>query len=127
WRDHFPRGGPAASQGVTALTQTCPHTAPSDGPFTAPTFSQLARGEVRFDSHTPQTIHSSGGNPAVGAAIDPVTGGGDDCATTSAADQPGTATYRLPRAPAGGYTLLGAPTIAAKLTMTGEPGVPQIA
>jgi hypothetical protein len=63
----------------------------------------------------------------VGAAIDPVTGGGDDCATVSASDQPGTATYRLPPAPSGGYTLLGAPTVVARLTVTGQPGVPQIA
>src|SRR4051812_26807007 len=127
WMEHWLRGGPEPPRGVTALTQSCPHSAPSDGPFTAPTFSQLARREVRLDSRTPEKILSTGGNPAVGAAIDPVTGGGDDCATTSASDQPGTATYRLPPAPTGGYMLLGAPTIAASLTVTGEPGVPQIA
>ena len=109
------------------MTQTCPHSAPSGGPFNAPTFAQLVRGEVRFSSQASQTIESSGGDPSVGRAIDPVAGGGDDCATTSAATEPGAATYELPPAPAGGYTLLGAPTILAKLSMTGDPGTPQIA
>ncbi|MFL5910562.1 MAG: hypothetical protein ACJ768_08370, partial [Gaiellaceae bacterium] len=127
WMDHWLRGGPPPARGVTATTQTCPHTDASDGPFTAPTFAQLAHAAVHFASSTPQTILSSGGNPAVGRAIDPITGGGDDCGTTSADDEPGTATYRLPSAPASGYTLLGAPTISAKLTSSGQPGMTQIA
>ena len=37
WFDHYLKGsGPAPAQDVTALTQTCPKTAPSAGPFTAP-------------------------------------------------------------------------------------------
>ena len=128
WLDYHVRGdGPAPPEGVTALTQTCPRGAPSGGPFRASTLTRLARGEVRFTSRAPATVLPSGGDPAVAAAIDPVAGGGDGCATTPAADQPGTATYRLPPAPAGGYTLLGAPTVIARLDTRVPRGVAQLA
>jgi hypothetical protein len=56
-----------------------------------------------------------------------VAGGGDDCATTAAGPEAGTATYALAPAPSAGYTLLGAPTIITRLTLNGAPGVAQIA
>ncbi|MBA2546101.1 MAG: acetylxylan esterase, partial [Solirubrobacterales bacterium] len=107
WFDHYLRGlGPAPETGVTATTQTCPRTAPSEGPFHAATFAGLARGEVRFSSPEPRTISPGGGDPATGRAIDPVAGGGDGCVQTASLDAPGTATYRLPAATGAGYTLL---------------------
>jgi hypothetical protein len=129
WFDHYLRGtGPTPSHGVTAFTQTCPYSVPSGGPFFARSFAGLARGEVRYDSGAPKTILSSGGNPAVGRAIDPVAGGGDGCATTSTTTEPGTATYTLPPAPRRGYTLIGAPTVIAYLGISGAaPDVSQIA
>ncbi len=128
WLDHHVRGdGPDPGSGVTASTQTCPRDKPSGGPFTAPTFEALAGGEVRFSSDSAQTVLPGGGDPTIGAAIDPAAGGGDACATTAAADQLGTATYRLPPAPAGGYTLLGAPTVIAKLGLLGDRDTAQIA
>jgi dienelactone hydrolase len=128
WFDHYLRHrGRPPRQGVTTMTQTCPHTAPSAGPFLAPTFAQLAHGEVRRSFGGNQSILSVPGNPTVGAAIDPVAGGGNDCATTSAAAEPGTATYALPPAGIRGYTLLGAPTIIASLAIAGTPGAAQIA
>jgi len=128
WFDYWLRGrGRRPFQGVRASTQTCPHSAPSGGPFRAPTFARLARGEVRRSWSSPQTVQSSGGDPAVAAAIDPVTGGGNDCAPTSAADEPGTASWSLPAARAPGYTLLGAPTIVARLSLSGATDVAQVA
>jgi dienelactone hydrolase len=119
WLDHHVRGdGPDPATGVTATTQSCPRERPSDGPFSAPTFTALSRGEVRFTSDTPRTVLAGGGDPAIGAAIDPAAGGGDGCARTAAGDQSGTATYRLPPAREGGFTLLGAPTVLAEL----DPG-----
>lgn len=116
WLDQHVRGdGPDPGSGVTASTQTCPRDEPSGGPFVGPTLEALARGEVRFSSEAAQTVLPGGGDPRIGTAIDPAAGGGDACATTAAADQPGTATYRLPPARAGGYTLLGAPTVIAEL------------
>lgn len=128
WFDYWLRGrGRSPGSGVTARTQTCPRTSRSAGPFWAPTFAQLARGEVRFASSGAQTVLSVPGNPSVGAAIDPIGGGGNDCATTSAAVEPGAATYSLPVVRGRGYTLLGAPVIVASLSLSGTPGAAQIA
>jgi hypothetical protein len=128
WFDHYVRHRAwRPDAGVTTMTQTCPHSRPSAGPFRAPTFAQLAHGEVRRSFSGTQTILSVSGNPAVGAAIDPLAGGGNDCATTSAAAESGTATYSLAPSPQRGYTLLGDPTIIASLRVQGSPGAAQIA
>jgi dienelactone hydrolase len=127
WMDRYLLGSGPSPTGVTASTQTCPRDAPSEGPFEAPTFAALSRGEVRFTSRAAQTFDQAGGDPQIGVAIDPVGGGGNACATTPAADQTGAATYRLPAASGSGYTLLGAPTILARLNVSGAPGVAQVA
>jgi predicted acyl esterase len=120
WFDHYLRGVRRAPRtGMTATTQTCPRTEPSEGPFTAATFAALARGEVRFSSSEARTISPGGGDPTTGVAIDPVGGGGDGCVETASSDAPGTATYRLPAATGAGYTLLGAPEIEANLEVSG--------
>jgi predicted acyl esterase len=118
WMDRFVKGDASAPalRGVEALTQTCPADAPSGGPFAAPTWAALHRREVRYATSAPQTLTSAGGDPAVARAFDPIAGDGA-CATTSAADEPGTASYRLPAS--DGYTLLGAPTVTADLKLTG--------
>jgi predicted acyl esterase len=127
WMDRYLRGRRARGfSGVTASAQTCPREARSQGPFKARSFAALSRGEVRFRYRgASKTLDSSGGDPKVGAAIDPVGGGGDACARTDAADQAGTATYRLPRSK--GYTLLGAPTILAHLKISGSTAAAQVA
>jgi dienelactone hydrolase len=118
---HYVMGtGPQPEMGVTALTQTCPASAPSGGPYTAATWAALHPGVVNFSSQRTQTILSTGGNPAVSKAFDPVYGG-RSCTTVSAADEgPGVATYRLPPADGSGYTLLGSPMVTADLQVTGE-------
>jgi X-Pro dipeptidyl-peptidase-like protein len=117
WFDHYLKGeGPAPEASATALTTTC--GGPSEGPYTASSWRELAPGEIRFDSAPAQTVAPGAGDPSIGATFDPI-GGGGACATASGADQAGTATYRLPAVPAGGFTLLGAPTIVADLATTG--------
>jgi hypothetical protein len=118
--DYYLKGtGAQPAPGATALTQTCPSTAPSGGPYAATAWAGLHPGEVRYSSAPAQTIGSGAGNPAIAATIDPITGGGA-CATAPATDQgPGVATYRLPAATGSGYTLLGAPTVIASLGVTG--------
>jgi len=112
--------GSKPAQDVTALTQTCPKTAPSGGPFTAATWAALHPGVVSFSSAPTQTIASTGGDPRVGKAFDPVTGG-LSCTTAPAADEGrGVATYRLPSPAGAGYTLLGSPTVTADLRVKGE-------
>jgi predicted acyl esterase len=117
---------PAPRRDVTAYVETCPKSRRSLGPFHARTFAALARRTVHFVSDPAQTVLSDGGNPAIGRVIDPVSGGGDPCATTSADPEPGTATYNLP-ARKTATTLIGAPTIHAKLEIRGAaPDVSQL-
>jgi hypothetical protein len=119
--DHYVKGtGPQPTLGVTALTQTCPKSARSGGPYHAATWAALHPGEVDYSSKPAQTILSTAGNPTISKTFDPVYGGGA-CATAPATDQgAGVATYRLPAAAGSGYTLLGSPTVIADLNVTGE-------
>ncbi len=115
-------GGPKPVLGATALTQTCPSSAPSGGPYHAASWAALHPGEVDYSAKRAQTILSSAGNPAISKAIDPIAGNGA-CATVTATDQgTGVASYRLPAAKGSGYTLLGSPTVIAKLKLTGKFG-----
>jgi predicted acyl esterase len=119
WMDYYLKGvGSAPSEGVTAYTETCPDTAPSGGPYRANDWARMAKGEIRYESKPAKTIEPSAGDPAIAAKFNPV--GGKACATADAADQPGTASYRLDPVPAGGYTLLGAATVIAKFTLPGD-------
>jgi predicted acyl esterase len=120
WFNYYVRGiGPVPFQGVTAYTQTCPNAAASGGPFTAPNWAQIAPGEIRFDSPAPQTILPTAGSPSIAAPFDPITGPGA-CATSPSADQADTATYRMDPVPTGGFTLLGSPTVVARITSPGS-------
>jgi hypothetical protein len=120
FRSHVKHKGRRPPVGVTAFTQTCPRDAPSSRGFVARSFGRLARGEVRTFSAAAQTVSSDGGNPSTGAALDPVSGGGDACATVPTETAPGTANYTLP-AVKRHYTLLGSPTIRAKVAISGAP------
>jgi poly(3-hydroxybutyrate) depolymerase len=119
--DHYLKGaGAPPTLGATALTQTCPKTAPSGGPYWAATWAGLHPGEVAYTSPAAQTVSSGAGNPQTAQAVDPITGSGA-CATAAATDQgAGVATYRLPAATGSGYTLLGSPTVIANLHVTGS-------
>lgn len=116
WFDRYVKRDRSATpmEGVEALTQTC--GGPSAGPFSAPTWRELHPGEVRHVEAPVKTILSSA--DTLGATVDPIAVGAN-CVTTSAADQAGTATYRLPAATIDGYTLLGHPTVIADLVVTG--------
>jgi pimeloyl-ACP methyl ester carboxylesterase len=111
--------GPGSGQ-VDAFTQTCPRTAPADGPFTASSYRRLARGTVRFATPGPQTVLAAGGNPLTGAAFDPLAGGGDACREIAEETAPGTAVAVGPESE--GYTLLGLPTVRARIATTGAFG-----
>ncbi len=59
-------------------------------------------------------IFAWGGDQAIADAFDPAAGGGA-CVTTPGDDQPGAANYRMAPAPAGGFTLMGSPTVIADI------------
>ena len=117
---HHLTGAADPGEGVTTLTQTCPGTAPSQRPFTADQWSEIAPGEVRLTDADAQTIA-----PVVptdvprATAYNPI-GGGGACAAAPGSDQSGAASYRLAPAPAGGYTLMGAPTVIADFSDVGS-------
>lgn len=102
---------------VEAYTQACSGAAVA-GPFTAASWDELHPGEVRFADGRTRRFGSDGGDPDNAAAADPLNG--PPCRTVPADDDPAAATYRLPAARDGGYTLLGAPTVIADLTVRGR-------
>jgi pimeloyl-ACP methyl ester carboxylesterase len=116
WFDRYVKGDLTVSTGpaVEVLTETCPASAPSGGPFTAASWSTAHPGEVRFNDWQAHTVSSTG--DTLGATVEPNTGGGA-CVKTSSATQSGTATYLLPAATGDGYTLLGSPTVLADLAV----------
>jgi hypothetical protein len=76
----------------------------------------MAPGEIRLQSKTKQTIAA---DSTTNGAFDPVSGG-PACASSPSADTPGAAVYKLDAAPSGGYTMMGAATVIAKFTLSGE-------
>jgi predicted acyl esterase len=120
--DHWLKGtGSAPAPGsVTAYTQTCPTGGPGAPPFSARSWRQLHPGKVRFGGGPAQTFTSDGGNPATATAFNPIGGTSDVCKTVPAEIAPGTATYT--RAVTEPFTLLGLPTVRARITTTGDYG-----
>lgn len=118
---HYVKGtGPRPTLGVTALTQTCPMSAASGGPYFAATWAALHPGVIDFSSRPTQKILSTAGDPAVSRAFDPVYGGRSCTTASETPEGPGVATYRLPSPTGSGYTLLGSPLVTADLQVTGE-------
>jgi pimeloyl-ACP methyl ester carboxylesterase len=114
------RQGNAPRDGsVVAFTQTCPKEAPAGGPFQARSWDALHPRSLRFGGRARQSISSSGGDPAVAAAVDPL--GGGACVALRAARAPGTAVVqRTVRKP---FTLLGFPTVRASIAASGRGGM----
>ena len=121
WMDRWVKGDGSAGAptGVETLTQTCPDTAPSGGPYNAPTWEAIHPGEVVYREPSERSVTNGGGDPNVARAIDPVAAGNNPCATTASGDEPGTINYRLPPAAGPGYTLMGSPTVIADIAATG--------
>lgn len=117
--DHYVKGdAPRPPLNVTAYTQTCPSDVPSGGPYVAPTWEALSAGEVVHTDAGTQTILSVGGDLTVAQSFDPVAGG-LACTTAPAAEEQGVASFNLPSPVAGGYTLMGSPTVRADLNVSG--------
>lgn len=128
WFAHHVRGDSSSPrEGVFATAQRCPRSRPAGRTYRARSFARLARHSKRSRFREPALVSSGGGDPAVGAALDPVTGGGDGCVVTERSEAPGTARYELKAAGRKALTLAGAPRLRARLGLGGtEPGVPQL-
>jgi predicted acyl esterase len=111
-----------APTGVEAFVQKC------GGGFgeryEAETWQELSNGEVRLVDSTESIVRSDAENRRVSRQIDPPSGRSEkvqsgSCRTVKHPLASGTATYALPRSDAG-YTLLGAPTVIADLSVQAE-------
>ncbi len=84
----------------------------------AQTWAKIAKGEIRYDVEAGEDDRAEGRRSRDRGRVQPDRRRG--LQTADGADQPGTASYRLEPAPAGGYTLLGAATVIAKFTLPGD-------
>ena len=109
------------STASTALTQTCPTRAALGRPVLGRRAGR-ARARARSASTTrpPKTILPTAGSTAIAATFDPITGRRRLRDRTRPTDQADTATYRTDPVPAGGYTLMGSPTVVADITSPGS-------
>jgi predicted acyl esterase len=113
------KGNPAPGS-VTAFTQTCPLAAPDGGPFKAKGWRALHPGEFSFGSAPAQEFTSAGGDPLLAKAFDPVFGTSEACKAVPVEAEPNVATYS--RAVKRGLTLLGLPTVEARVAVSGSYG-----
>jgi X-Pro dipeptidyl-peptidase (S15 family)/X-Pro dipeptidyl-peptidase C-terminal non-catalytic domain len=119
WARHL-KGAKGKPLGVRTYTQNC-NGSPLLGPFDSRTWRGQQPGEVRLNSPAAQTFSGVGGDPAVAAAIDPTAGlGSNSCHTRPAVLEPNTATYNVAAATGNGYTLVGSPTVIARLAVSGS-------
>ncbi len=120
WIAYYLKGaGTKPESNVTTWTQTCPSGDPAAGPYTAPDWASIAPGELRLQDSGAQTVAADGGDTAVGLTFNPLSSG-DACATADGAEETGTANYEFPAAPAGGYTVMGATTVIADISLPGD-------
>ncbi|MBK8293477.1 MAG: acetylxylan esterase [Solirubrobacterales bacterium] len=122
WMDHYLGGvGAEPTPDVTAWTQGCPSS--EEVAYDSPDWASSASGEIRLEGgDAEQTISPTGGDRAVGTTLNPQSAGGaaDACATPPGAKEPGTANYELDPAPAAGFTIMGSPTVVAKIQQAGN-------
>ncbi|RKQ92316.1 putative acyl esterase [Solirubrobacter pauli] len=115
WLDFYVKGVGAepadARGGVDVLTSHCPVSGAGTR-YHAPTWAQLAPGELRVTGAAAQTIVAPGTAPSNGFTA------GDVCTTTASADNASAATYKTAPATTA-YTLAGSPTVIAKLDVKG--------
>ena len=114
------RGKAPAHNAVTAFTQTCPKTRRARGPYRASRWERLRRGTFRLSRRRGQRVRSSGGDPATGKAYDQVAGG-DACLRIRRERARGTAVVQ--RRVRRGFTMLGLPTVRARIRTRGSGGM----
>jgi len=116
WFSHYllDDNTPTPPNQVEVKTQVCPYSDPSGGPYTAPTWAAMAPGEVRLSDPTVRTIESDGGLDEGALGFTMLS---DGCSQISELQEPGTVEYDFGTVPAGGITLMGAPTVVANVSV----------
>ena len=113
-------GDPEAEplDGVVTETLGC-NGAPGLGPFETETWRDQHPGEIRVRGRGKQMTTSAGGSEQNSLQTDPF-GGITSCPAVAAATDPGAATYLGKPAEGDGYTLVGSPTISARIRVKGR-------
>ncbi len=120
WIDHYLAGSASKPENnVITYTQTCPDSTPDGGPTTTSDWASQSPGEIRYRSNPAETIAPDGGDRAVAGTFNPAPAG-TACVVAAGAEEAGTASYQLDPAAAGGYTVMGSPTVIAKFQFTGD-------
>lgn len=120
WADHYLGGiGERPESEVTAYAQSCPNGSAPGTSKTAATWGAIAPGEVRFSSRGARTVEPNGGSRTVADAFDPISGDGA-CAEAPGEPETGVASYDLPAATGDGYTVMGSPTVIARIAQSGR-------
>jgi fermentation-respiration switch protein FrsA (DUF1100 family) len=105
---------------VTAFTTTCPLAAPDGGPFKATAWKDLHPGGFRFGAKAAREFSSAGGSAEVARQFDPVFGTTEACKTIPYTAEENTASYF--RTVKRGFTMLGRPTVEARIASSGQYG-----
>jgi predicted acyl esterase len=122
WFAHYLKGeGSSPRSSVETVTTVCGGA--SGGRFKAADWSSLAPGEIRIQSSGSQTITHTPNSEEEGVpttssgAFDPIVGTKSPCTALPAAvvKNEHSVEYSLAPAPAGGFTLMGSPTIIANI------------
>ncbi|MBK8293476.1 MAG: acetylxylan esterase [Solirubrobacterales bacterium] len=120
WVDYYLKDeGTKPAANVTAYEQTCPANVTAGEPHVAKDWASMAPGEIRVLGRAEQTVGKDSGNPVTGGLFNPAPTG-MACTPATGEIENGSADYTLPPAPAGGYTVLGSPTVVAKITQPGN-------
>ena len=116
------RGRPPRPGSVLAFTQSCPRDASGGQRFLGRSWTALHPGAVRLAAAGTQEVTADGGGPELASAFAPIFGTSDDCRTV-ALQAPASGTATLERTVrGGGFTLLGRPTVDARVVASGPFG-----
>jgi fermentation-respiration switch protein FrsA (DUF1100 family) len=123
WFAHYLKGeGTAPTSSVEAMTTTCPASTPSEGPFKASDWAGLQPGEINLQTTGSDTIirgtnEKNGEVTTSSFTFDPIEGTKEPCVELpeAAVENERSIEYGVEPAPAGGYTLMGSPTIIADI------------
>jgi predicted acyl esterase len=112
-------GSKPAPGSVTAYTTTCPTTAAAGGgPFTASTFTGLAKRTLRLSRTTAAKITSKGASAKLAAELSPLAGTGTHCATHT----PDSTNHAMISGVSAGQTLIGRTVITGRAAVKGRYG-----
>lgn len=124
WVDYYLAGtGTQPASDVVTYTQTCPSSSGtlSGGPYTSSDWASQSPGEIVVEGGPTQTIDAASGDPLVATAWNPgQLSAPKPCVTAAGAEEPGTANYETAPASAAGYTIMGSPTVIAKIAQAGD-------